>query len=1053
MNVSDIHLIPDFILRTPLLSWKAVEEFLNLTDEEKKIQKLLEIFSDPIVKEALYVASRNLYNELDNWLKAPESVKGKDKEKLAQTLVKYFFRMATRSTPFGLFAGTTHGKWNKTTAVSLPDRGNSKRYLSMDMDYLYQIRESLLEKFKSVGQPVRYHSNSTLFELGARKKFVHYQYTNSGRRFGISNVASTDYLDRILEQARFGEYAQSLIEMLSKDTDVSIKDATEYIQQLIDKQILVSELEPKLTTGYYFNQLLGIVERVAEKYPEIKNIAADFRSIDGILKLHHDKPLSTHIMSNGNPYSELSFKEISPNRDAFIHYQVDLIKPATICELAYPIATSIRKGMEAISKLTRRAEHSSFNTFRDKFKERYEGQEIPLIEALDPETGILYHGGSNIADFTPLLEEIQFEGTTQSRRIYWDKIDSFFFRKILEAREKQRYSIELADEDLKDFQSDWTAVPESFNVMFSVLESENPDEPLIHLLGGAAASGINIFSRITHLDPRFEELASRVARIEDSLNPEALVTEMVHLPDTTRMGNIMQRSFSRKYETPFLALSNKSRDHIIEIQDLMLSIKNNKLRLRSKQHQREVIVKLTTTHNFKFDTHPVYNFLGDLQYQDLQWPAALTFGPLENEYKFLPRWVYKNILISLATWQLTSSDYAHIVSQATKKEKIYRLGEFIKKWMLPRFITISDADNHLLIDLNNKICIDILLDTFAKQESVRLREFMKPSRLICDDQGQPYCNEGFALFSRAKPSQAWTFGSSEKHSIQREFALGDDWIYYKLYTGTKGADALLTGPIARIAGELASRKFIDKWFFIRYYDSDYHIRVRFHLTDKKNFPAAIAILSGILNPLLAAKSVLRIQTDTYRRELERYGSRSLELAESLFYIDSSFVISFLSQALNTSSGDEMRWLYCIRAVDDLFNDFGFSLDQKLKTIKAIDRISNGKSNRQIGAKYRNLTQKIEQVLNKAEETPELRFILQLQAQKSLANQPVIDAINKLRSEQQLEANISDLVASCTHMMINRICLTKPNEHEAVTYNFLNRYYTSRSVRSAIKDKI
>ena len=50
------------------------------------------------------------------------------------------------------------------------------------------------------------------------------------------------------------------------------------------------------------------------------------------------------------------------------------------------------------------------------------------------------------------------------------------------------------------------------------------------------------------------------------------------------------------------------------------------------------------------------------------------------------------------------------------------------------------------------------------------------------------------------------------NEIQRNFILGDSWLYYKIYTGPKTSDAVLTEIIKPIAEELIEQGIITNGF-------------------------------------------------------------------------------------------------------------------------------------------------------------------------------------------------------------------------------------------------
>lgn len=60
--------------------------------------------SKPYVRQALFLASPTLWTDAEPWINAPTSTLP-DTVEIA--LWKYLFRMSSRCTPFGLFAGST----------------------------------------------------------------------------------------------------------------------------------------------------------------------------------------------------------------------------------------------------------------------------------------------------------------------------------------------------------------------------------------------------------------------------------------------------------------------------------------------------------------------------------------------------------------------------------------------------------------------------------------------------------------------------------------------------------------------------------------------------------------------------------------------------------------------------------------------------------------------------------------------------------------------------------------------------------------------------------
>jgi len=125
---------------------------------------------------------------------------------------------------------------------------------------------------------------------------------------------------------------------------------------------------------------------------------------------------------------------------------------------------------------------------------------------------------------------------------------------------------------------------------------------------------------------------------------------------------------------------------------------------------------------------------------------------------------------------------------------------------------------------------------------------------------------------------------------QRTFYPGDRWIYFKIYSPPTLTDYILTERIDPLVNRWIKEEVIGKWFYIRYWDTGHHIRLRTELTDLNHIGKVVTELRKQLSEELENGTVSGIQLDTYQRELERYGADSIEKCESFFFEDSSKVL-------------------------------------------------------------------------------------------------------------------------------------------------------------------
>ncbi|HAS41965.1 MAG TPA: hypothetical protein DCS93_15900 [Microscillaceae bacterium] len=282
---------------------------------------------------------------------------------------------------------------------------------------------------------------------------------------------------------------------------------------------------------------------------------------------------------------------------------------------------------------------------------------------------------------------------------------------------------------------------------------------------------------------------------------------------------------------------------------------------------------------------------------------------------------------------------------------------------------------------------------------------------------------------------------------QRSFITGDHWLYYKIYTGPKTSDLILTQVIKPLAELLANNQVISQWFFIRYADPHHHLRLRFYLPNPtKDIGEVIQQLYATLGVYLEEDLIWKIQIDTYDREIERYGANTMALAETLFYHESSMIVQFL-EYLEALQDEELRWLFAIKATDALLDGFRLDLPQK-KTLMENLSFSYGQEfnmakplKRQLDKQYRESRKKIEDFMEFVpEQNPDFQFIIDLLNQRQEDSKPLIEQILMHHQEGTLQKDLGNLLSSFIHMLMNRLFKSKNRLNEMVCYNFLARYY-------------
>ncbi len=196
----------------------------------------------------------------------------------------------------------------------------------------------------------------------------------------------------------------------------------------------------------------------------------------------------------------------------------------------------------------------------------------------------------------------------------------------------------------------------------------------------------------------------------------------------------------------------------------------------------------------------------------------------------------------------------------------------------------------------------------------------------------------------------------------------------------------------------------------------------------------------------------KIKTDTYEREIERYGHITMIASENIFCSDSCMAVDFI-ELINGSEGEELRWLFSLRAMDNYLNTFKYTDEEKLRFMENL-KLGFGKEfgmsrflKKQLDDKYRANRKKIEEfMLFQEAGKPEYAPILKLLSKKMIADYHASTEILGLRDEGKLGLELNYLMGSYIHMLMNRLFKTKNRMHELVCYDFLFRYYKSMIAR-------
>ncbi len=706
---------PNFVLRTPLLPLNFILPIIT-----RKIitnSQLKRILADEAIREAILLASPDLFKRLEDWEQGFIS-KQNEIARIKNALVKYLIRMSMRCTPFGLFAGVSTGTWGNETEIQLPPCHLYERLTRLDMNYLFALGQHLSNE-PQLKKSISYFPNSSLYRVGHHYRYVEYRYNGSGRTHHLVSVDYSEYLELLLENIENGLQFDDIVRLLVNE-QIPEDEVISFVNELIDNQLIIGELEPAVTQLDMLDKIIDALDIT----PALVATQITLKSIRNTLKVIDKKPIGK--TSGEYAVMKESMIELGLDHEHKFLFQTDLVKPPQKCLLDVKLQNDIQKGLNWLVKLTPKKMETTLDKFFKSFLKRYDTREVPLVEALDEEMGIGYNHSPGVGDTSPLLDDISFrKKITDNTHTHSDPVISFLRGKLIRSLSDGETEINLSEKDYHFLENKTEAWPETFAVFLSILSAGDEKYPrgtiYLHTAGGTSAA--NMLSRFCHANNRIHTLVKHIVEKEQELLEPSVLAEIVHLPEA-RTGNILLRPALRDFEIPYLTESGVDRDHRIYPSDLMLSVKEGRFVIRSKKLNREIIPRLTTAHNYSTNALPLYQFLCDFQSRNSKSWYGFSWGPLLNTFPFLPRITFENLIFSPATWNVQTDEIIRFIKIKDDDEL---LGA-VRKWRLshniPHLVSLVDNDNELLLNLENITCLRILFSIIKGRKKFRLAEFL-----------------------------------------------------------------------------------------------------------------------------------------------------------------------------------------------------------------------------------------------------------------------------------------------------------------------------------------
>ena len=1055
-----------FGMRTPLLAeaeWRAWNAGLGAASEQADParfaqayehdcrvlrERLQVLIARPEILEGLQVASPDLVDSLPRWLLEPESEKGQRSE---TALVRYFARMCHRPTPFGLFAGHALGRMGTATRLWVAPRPACRRHSRLDMGYLCELVAEV-QKDPALRDQLEFRPNSSLYRIGDRLRYVRVDTKGGQRHLHLVGIQPDAPLEAVLARAKGGAGLEALAQTLLGD-DLPLEEARSYLHELLDQQILVSELEPATTGPEPLQELIRNLERSATTLPVARILAKAGRLLDH---------LDAHGLGNDpERYRELlrTLQDLPVKIEPARLWQVDLFRPGTEVTLGPAFQEELLQAMELLQKLTPRTVYDPFKAFRDSFRQRYDQRWVPLAEALDPESGVGSFGtNGNVTLAVPLLNGLALKtgvpGRTEEPGL--QAREEHLLKRLLALRSVGRSVLELGDADVVALTEPRPVdpLPHSFSCMVELAAAsasalERGDYSVL-MHGALGPTSARMFGRFCHGDPELLKEVQRHLKEEEQLRPEAIFAELAHLPEG-RMGNVLARPVLRAFEIPYLGRSGAQPHQCLDLEDLYVGILGERVILWSRRLNREIVPRLSSAAAYQDRGTDLYRFLASLQDQGVQGVLGFSWGRLAREAT-LPRVVCGKLVLARARWLWSKAELLVIRTAAGAKERFLAVQRLRQERALPRHLLLAEGDHELPVDLDNPLGVEALWGLLKKRdEALLLEDFPGGDRLVATGPEGAFTHQLVLAFLAEPERLAAPLIPPVLSETQVLHTPGSEWLFAKLYMGLHSAELLLGGPLgAWIQAVLASGD-ADRWFFLRYSDPEPHLRLRFHGDPQRLWSQLLPRFKQAIDPFISSGLIWRFQLDTYEPETLRYGGfANQERAERIFMADSETVLKIL--ASHSSQEDpQARWRLALASADAFYASAGLSVARRLQLTQAQCAgfsqefiLADPLAGHRVGDRFRAERQRLATLLDPTStlEGPLAQGMALLRA-RTQQLQPLFLELEQLEAAGSLTTSLDQLLGSFIHMSVNRLLSSAQRAQEKVIYEFLTRLYSSQ----------
>jgi len=959
-------------LRSPFYSFAAYD-----------LKRMPDVVKDIHFQNAVILASPDFYRLIEkqefNWEQLSD--------KARHTLRKYYNRMCFRPTPFGSFA---------TFSLVEGQTGKDSTELAKDAQVLLHLRpdEHLLENtltgISGLQEQTILIKNPLLYRFGRQFRFIRSEKDENGKHdFILDSLQAVPFYRSIFKLLERGDIClQKLRELVISEGACSATEADEHIAFLIKQQVL-------------YSRSLG------------SPIGEGFRLLSH--QLFWDAAGQTRnagetLIASLQPGQDLS------NRHNQLYYAA-AERPVIAGGISEVDRFEMERAVGILQSLSMPAMPDALQKFRTAFKERFDQQKVPLLLALDPDSGINYDSVAEMNIGRDILKEVVFPAPeAEDPSLTWTAVHRFFLAAWktvadpyapIEITEEQLLAAELGD------------APKTFPNFLPLMFRTSGETLIMDSAGGP--NGPSLIARFGIFSEQVAFLAREIAALECAANPDVLFADIGHFSHA-HVDNINRRQTVYPYEIPLNVFSETPQDAQLPPEDLLLSLQQGELVLESKKLGKRVVPRFASAFNYYNSGLGLFRMLCDLQYQGVQSVVSFDLERYFPGLNFYPRISSGRVVLSVAKWKFGEKDIALLLENG--------LIRFRKMYHLPSWVSMGHFDQQLIFNLDNRQDGEFLIACAGGLKQMTLLEYILPDRNVRAGY-RPLAGQyvGFLYHERPVYQPLLKTYRNTESKVKRNFPPGSDCLYLKMYCTPLGAGIILEEVLRPFLNRFS--ELISSWFFIRYTDPGYHLRLRFYLSGAQDGGILLAGLIRGLEKSGHDRLVYALQSDTYQRELERYGVSYIERVEKVFWRGSELLLDNSDHHLMGGFIIALKMVNCFFKETEAAEFADLTAKLFLKEFKA-----DKKTRISLDNSYRKWRPDLGAAISKEGTT------------KSMNN--LLREVRELSQEVEHESDQTrrQLLGDLVHMQLNRTFPVDQRKQEMLVWYYLGKHLRSLTARLA-----